>query len=253
MSSEVWEHLMSCKGSSLQIAFTFLFGIVLFSAALCYGQTLEEKLALQTNFIPLSDTPVDQLIEIAQKFKISMTIEWVEQEEESDNQPPDFSGDSVLDLIAAVIQQSPDCIVTKEGEILHVFSQSEVFNPLNFLNLQIPEYSAFHEPLFEAERLLRMKINRLLYPGPYGGGYGGGGVPNSFRARAITLVGYNLTIREILNRIAEDHGNALWIVKLNPDELTAERPTWEGVPRNKSGHSPLNCRWQFIPLDKEPQ
>jgi hypothetical protein len=50
--------------------------------------------------------------------------------------------------------------------------------------------------------------------------------------------------------IAEELGNELWIVRLNPDELTGDRPKWEGVPLNKSGHSPINYRWQFIPLDK---
>ena len=174
----------------------------------------------------------------------------------SDNPPTEFSGGTVLDLIATIIQQSPDCIVAKEGEILHVFSQTAVFNPLNFLNLRIPEYRAFDAPLYRAEGLLRTRINILLYPNLYSGGFGGGygdGIPNSFSGRNITFEGYDITIREILTLIAETLGNALWIVRLSPEELTAERPTWEGVSMNKAGHSPINYRWQFIPLDKENQ
>lgn len=244
---------MSRNRSQLRIASELLFVIVLFSAARCYGQTLQEKLAQQTDFSPRSDTPADQLIEVAQEFKIPVAIEWVEQQDQSENPTLGFGGGTVLDLITAITQQSPDCIVTKEGEMLHAFSQTAVSNPLNFLNLRIPEYRVFNEPLYIAEGLLRTRINMVLYPDPYSGGIGGGyggGMPNPFLGRSITFSGFDLTIREILIYIAEALGNALWIVRLNPDELTGTRPKWEGVPRNKSGHSPINYRWQFIPLDK---
>jgi hypothetical protein len=187
---------MSRTKSRLQIASELLFMIALFSAVRSYGQTLEEKLAQQTSFIPESDSPSDQLIEVAQEFKIPMGIEWVEQEDKSENPTLDFGGGTVLDLIETVIQQSPDCIVTKEGEMLHIFPQTAVFNPLNFLNLLIPEYRAFDEPLYVAEGLLRTRINTLLYPDRYRGGYGGGyggGVPSPFQGRNITIYGYDMT------------------------------------------------------------
>lgn len=51
----------------------FMFFSLLFSTA--YAQTLQERLNQQTDFIPQNAPPPEQLIEIAQRFKIPMAIE----------------------------------------------------------------------------------------------------------------------------------------------------------------------------------
>jgi hypothetical protein len=67
----------------------------------------------------------------------------------------------------------------------------------------------------------------------------------------VTLSGDNLTIREILTGIAMANGNALWIVRLNKNEFEGSEPRWGGEPIDEYGHSPLNTRWRFIPLDEK--
>jgi hypothetical protein len=91
----------------------------------------------------------------------------------------------------------------------------------------------------------------LRYPAQYRQGYGGGygaAPDNPFWIRNVTVSGENLTIREILTRIAVANGNSSWVVMLTPAELKGNRPEWEGVPPNQDGHSPINYRWKFIPL-----
>lgn len=64
----------------------------------------------------------------------------------------------------------------------------------------------------------------------------------------ITFSGCDLSVREILNKIVENNGNALWLVRLEPREFAGRKPYWEGKPLDEQGHSPVNGRWQFIPL-----
>ncbi len=47
-------------------------------------------------------------------------------------------------------------------------------------------------------------------------------------------------------RIAELNGRAILLVKLTQDELTGDRPKWEGVPFEIA--HPLLHKWQFIEI-----
>jgi hypothetical protein len=237
----------------------YLFSLTLliifnFSAPVSYAQTLKERLERQTDFIPQNSSPAEQLIEISQRFKIPMAIEWLEQTNEQSKPTLTFKSGSVLNLIKAIVQQSSEHQLIVEDRILHIYSPAVVSHPFNFLNLHIENYGVKDESLFGAEDGLRMSINMMLYPELYKNGYGGGyggGYPHVFWERKVSFSGHNLTIREILTKIAEESGNALWIVRLNPDEFTGEKPKWVGVPIDKYGHSPLNTRWRFIPLTEE--
>ena len=237
-----------------------IFGLVLlFAASLCLfshasAQTLEERLNQQTDFLPRNASPVEQLVEISQRFKIPMAIEWVEQTGEQFKPGLVFKRGTILELIRAVVSQSPDHQVISEGRILHVYSTEFVSHPFNFLNLRIEEYRVEDESVFGAEFSLRMAINMTLYPELYKNGYAGGyggGYPDVFWKKNITFSGEDLTIREILNRIVEESGSALWVVQLNRKEFTGKRPKWVGVPLDDYGSSPLNTRWRFLPLSEE--
>ena len=43
------------------------------------AESLEEKLGTVTDYVPKAIAPVDQLDEVARRFKIPMGIEWVER------------------------------------------------------------------------------------------------------------------------------------------------------------------------------
>ena len=236
-----------------------LFGLALLiiytlSSSNSSAQTLQERLEQQTAFIPQNSSPAEQLIEVAQRFKIPMAIEWLDQKSAQSKSTLNFERGSVLDLIKAIIQQSPEHQLLIEGRILYIYPPSVAAHQFNFLNLRIENYEVNEESLFGAEDALRICINVMLYPELYKDGYAGGyggGYPDVFWKKNITFSGDDLTIREILNGIAAESGNALWIVKLNSDEFDGDQPKWIGVPINESGHSPLNSRWQFIPLNEE--
>lgn len=98
---------------------------------------------------------------------------------------------------------------------------------------------------------LRTAINLSFYPELFENGFNGGyGYPHNhvFTIPNITFSGHDLSIREILNKIAENNGNALWVVRLKPGEFAGCKPYWEGKPLNEHRHSPVNGRRRFIPL-----
>ena len=225
-----------------------------FSSSSIYSQTLKERLEQQTDFIPQNSSPAEQLIEVAQRFDIPMAIEWLDQTDEQSKPTLAFKRGSVLNLIKIIVQQSPEHQLVIEDQILYIYPPAVVSRPFNFLNLRIDSYSVEDESLFGAEDKLRLGINMMLYPELYKNGYGGGyggGYPHAFWKKNISFSGHDLTIREILTKVAEESGNALWIVRLDPDEFAGDKPKWAGVPIDKYGHSPLNTRWRFIPLSEE--
>lgn len=194
-------------------------------------QSLESKLAQKAAFVPHSKTALEQLIEVAKRFHIPMGIEWAEQPD-AENMPMPPLGDdaTVRDLLTAIIGQSPLHIMTIDNGIVHVASSALVVNPKNILNLRIEYFSIRNEDLYEAEWKLGLDIDMEFHPEKYENGYMGGhghGVePNDvFAVRNISFSGKNLTVREILNGIAKANGNALWVARLNPAELTADKPS----------------------------
>ena len=218
---------------------------------LCFCETLKDALDQKTAFIPQAHRPEEQLIEISQKFGIPMAIEWVVDPSADAKDSLHFHEGTVLQLIRSVVAQSSDHQVEIGNDEIHVFSRAAVLSPLNFLNLRIQSYDVKNESLLGAEALLRTKINMLLYPGKYRLGFGGGygSAPDDpFWARNVTISGANLTIREILTRIARANANSSWIVTFSHAELTGSKPAWEGVPPDNAGHSPLNHRWKFVEL-----
>ena len=183
-----------------------------------------------------------------------MGIEWLERSNAKPQSVVTSSGGSVLQLLNAILQQSPEHQLVIEDRMLRVFSPAIVSHPSNFLNLHISRYQVTDESLLGAQAMLRTKINMMLYPELYKHGYGGGygGAADSvFWERNISLIGQDLTIREIVTKIAEANGKALWLVRLSPEELAGDKPKWLGVAVNKYGHSPINDRWRFVALSEK--
>jgi hypothetical protein len=211
-------------------------------------ESLEEKLATATEYVPKATTPVDQLVEVALRFKIPMAIEWVEKAGATTRDKTMASKKrSVMQLIEEI---APGHRIEVDDGLVHIYSPSETVHPFNFLNIRLDSYSVKDSDLFAAEDQLRWAIRFTLEPEKYrnghAGGYGHGG-NDVFQIPKFTLSGADITIREVLNRIALAQGNALWVATINGADLEGDEPRW----RRKSvdgAEFPITSAWRFFPL-----
>jgi hypothetical protein len=229
-------------------------GLLLWAAFAVRGvqaQSLEEKLGTITDYVPKAVAPVDQLVEVAQKFKIPMGIEWVERAYPSTPDKTALSGKrSVKELIEEIAGLSPGNRMEVADGIVRIYAPAEAIHPFNFLNIRLRDYDVKQGDLFAAEDQLRWAIRFALEPEKYANGFAGGyghGANHVFEIPKFTLSGSDLTIREVLNRIALAQGNALWVATIKSADLTREEPYWKlrGVD---DGDLPVTSAWRFFPL-----
>jgi hypothetical protein len=213
------------------------------------GQDLESKLAYKTDFVPKSTSALEQLIEVVQYHHIPVGIEWVNQPEGTAPQQPYHKSMSIKELITAILPLGYRAQVT-DG-VLHIAQPALAADPRNFLNLRIREFEVDKVNLFGAEASLRLRIDMTLHPERFSGGGWVGGHGNlpthGWDIRNITFSGKNLTVREILNKIAVANGNALWVVRLIPSEMMANAPFYAQA-LNESGEAYKDFYWRFLPL-----
>ena len=215
------------------------------------AQSLEEKLAVVTDYVPKAVAPVDQLVEVARRFNIPMAIEWVERTSTPLSRQTTSSGKrSVRELIEEIASVPAGYRVEVDNGLVHIYSPSEFLHPFNFLNIRLKRYRVKDADLFDAENELRWAIRFTIEPEKYLNGYAGGhGQPANhiFNIPKLTLSESNVSIREVLNRLALAQGNALWVARIKSDDLEGDEPRWI---RNEvdDGDFPITSAWHFFPL-----
>ena len=242
----------------VRVAVCMISGLLLWtacSAAVRDARTesLEEKLDTVTDYVPKAIAPMDQLVEVARKFKIPMGIEWVERGTTAtpDKTPPSGKR-SVRKLLEEIASVSAGHRVEVDGGLVRVYSPIEAAHPFNFLNIRLDGYGVNEGDLFEAQDKLRWAIRFTLEPEKHEGGYGGGyghGANDVFEIPTFTLSASNVTIREVLDRIALAQGNALWVATIRSADLEGDEPCWKrnGVD---DGDLPITSAWHFFPLSE---
>jgi len=216
-----------------------------------HAQSLEEKLGSVTDYVPKAVAPVDQLVEVAQKFQIPMGIEWVDRGGSTTNDKTTPSGKrSVRKLIEEIVSVSPEHHVEVEDGLVRIYWPSAAVHSFNYLNIRLKNYSVKNGDLFAAEDQLRWAIRFTLEPEKYRNGFAGGyghGANDIFQIRKFTIEDSDVTIREVLNRIALAQGNALWVATIKSADLEGDEPRWTRNGADK-GDLPLIAAWHFLPL-----
>lgn len=214
-------------------------------------ESLEEKLATATEYVPTEKAPVAQLVEVALKFKIPMGIEWVEKLGPATRAKTIASEKrSVRELIEEILSVLPGYRMEVDDGLVRLYSPAEAVHPFNFLNIPLNSYSVKNDDLFAAEDRLRWAIRFTLEPEKYRNGYGGGyghGGNEVFQIQKFTVSGEDITIREVLSRIARAQGNALWVATINGADFEGDEPRWRRQSVD-SGDLPITSAWRFHPL-----
>ena len=227
-----------------------LSAVVLLLATSLNAQDLAAQLSQPATYQPKATTTLQQLIEVAQHYRIPMGIEWIrETKAEPVAQPELVKGTTVNDLIVAILQNSPGYLAQQRDGVLQIANTDFLDSPENFLDLRLSEFRTQNANVFDAESLLRIHILLKLHPGRgFGGGYGYG-TPrdDGFDKPNLTFAGNDLKVREILNKIAAGNGNALWVVLFDPSQKMPGR-SFRAQASLNDGQTLSDFHWHFLPL-----
>ncbi|HYP00826.1 MAG TPA: hypothetical protein VER76_11600 [Pyrinomonadaceae bacterium] len=229
-------------------------------AAWTDAEDIESRLSQKADFIPGGKSASDQLIAVAQHYRIPMGIEWVDQgrsQELDVAPPPRESNPTVRDVLQAIVLRLPGYQMTTRNGVVHITQPAFAGAAGNFLNVQIEEFQVENENLLAAKEQLRLSIDMTLHPDDYEGGYAGGygyNPDNVFAKRNISFTGKDLTVREILDGLVKANGNALWVAQLDLDDFqTAAKPsTTKPTKNSKPEEANSKYRWDFVPLVEKP-
>jgi hypothetical protein len=213
------------------------------------ASSIEEKLKVETDFLPAASRPVDQLVEIARRFKIPMAIEWVETADNTESSNDlQAANRTVKSLIHLVIGSG--YVARIQNGLLHIYSPAVASHPFNFLNIRLNYFDVNHGDLFEAVDRLRWGIRFTLEPEDsrdcYLSSYGHG-ANDVFEIPKFSIHASNLTVRQALNRIAKAQGNALWLARIKKSHLNRNKPYWKTNGAD-GGEFPITAGWNFLPL-----
>ena len=193
------------------------------------AQDVEARLAQKPDFTPTANTVREQLVEVAQHYKIPMGIEWVVQPRPEPAPAVSVEEPTVRAQLNSILQSTPNySLVVKDG-IVSVSTKRYAADSNNFLNLNVGEFNMSKANVFDAEAELRSRIHTTLHPERYLGGSNGGygyGVPreDGLDLTNVSFSGKDLTVRDILDRIVKSNGNTLWLVNLVPSRIMRHEP-----------------------------
>ena len=232
-------------------------------AARTDAEDIESRLSRKADFIPAGKSASDQLIAVAQHYRIPMGVEWVDQGslQELDVAPPPpprESDPTVRDVLEAIVLRLPGYQMTTRNGVVHITHPAFADDAGNFLNVHIEEFQIENENLLAAKEQLRLSIDMTLHPDDYEGGYAGGYGHNPddvLAKRNITFQGTDLTVREILDSLVKANGNALWVAQLDSDDFktAAKASTTKPTKNSKQEEAMSKYRWNFVPLVEKPE
>ena len=234
----------------------FLLGVTfLLSPNVESGQSLDKALSRKVDFIPNRADVQDQLIEVAQYYKIPMGIEWfwlTNEQRENLSIPPQ---PTVAALIRAIVERAPGYRMEISNGMVLISHSSFSKSHLNFLNLRLSEVKFDKVNVFGAQWSLRFNIHRTLHPDVYAygsnGGYGyGHNRDDKLDVANISFVGQDVKVREALNAIVKANGNSLWVVEFVPSKMMKREPFY--AQRAFGADVDEDFAWRIIPFTSTP-
>src|SRR6185369_5102995 len=82
------------------------------------SQGLEWKLAQKPDYVPVATSPREQLIEVAQHYKIPMGIEWINKVDEKMRPSTLTAQPTVMSMLQSILERVPDYSVEiKDGVV----------------------------------------------------------------------------------------------------------------------------------------
>src|SRR5712691_6009666 len=132
----------------LLFSFTLLRLVLLPSCFPSSSETIASLLSKEVNVFDSRKTRLpEQLVELARDYHLPMGIEAIYDPAARPSPPIHMEKATVGEVLSRIVQQNSGYSWQATEGVVHVFSESVVSDPKNFLNLRIPEFKAERESL----------------------------------------------------------------------------------------------------------
>jgi hypothetical protein len=194
---------------------------------------LEDKLAIEVQEFDNQSRPlITTLLKIAADYHLPMGIERVVKEAVEESTSIKLRRGTVADLLDTCVRSIPGYSWSTRDGVVFVYGAEEVNQSSNLFNLVMRSFEVQNETLDRANVSLRMQ---LIFAKERTGAFAGS-IPGSsaLEGKRITLSLKNATLRNVLNRLAALHGEAVWIARVPPSRLSdlPQAGLWVMLPRS---------------------
>jgi hypothetical protein len=160
---------------------------------------------------------LDALLQLGQEQGIPLGIEYIDLKAVTDPISVDMGPATVAQVFDAILRQQPGYSWSVRGGVVCISHLGVPAGGLNLLDHVLTDFSIQKISITEAGNVLYMTLDKELHPGitGWGGSYAG----DISRTEVGPFAMHNVTVREALNRMVAQAGDAAWVVQVPPGNL----------------------------------
>ena len=187
---------------------------------------------------------IDALTRVAGEFQIPMGIAWINTPGARHDLSLSWTNATLQDIIEAVTKTQPGFQVQVGDGIVHIRNPKVIPPEQDFLTLRVNRFEVNNEHVDFVSRKLHDLVKLTLSPPKPQSGPGGiGGSPGyNLDEAKISMEMHNVTVEEILDRMALSSTKRIWIVTFSDDPTV----TATGIRRTLT-------LWNTFPIPDEAQ
>jgi hypothetical protein len=160
-------------------------------------------------------TLIESVVDLVYEYHLPTAIEYAGREASTRKLNLRYQGESVRSILEKLIQQDSEYRVSFEGDIVDIFSASGREDSSSLLNKVIQKFDVTDADTHEADAELLCILGRAVGSQVCSGSLFLGQWPHV----EITLHLQSTKVREVLNAIVAQNGDAIWTVIARPPNL----------------------------------
>ena len=220
-------------------------------------EELPAKLQRQVEEYTLTaDNFLQALTKTAAQFRIPIGVEWIRSPMTSGTVQFSWRSATPEGILRALVDSQPGYELEVKNGIVHIFPRKSVADKNNFLNIQIDKFSVRNEYVAFASHRLWAQVHRTVVPPLTPGGGEAGSIASGAGDRQISFELENVTVRDILDKLALAAGLKVWVVTY-PENPSLTRAGFRSAISVFNENYPIDAQpiwdlllWGFDPMTK---
>lgn len=160
---------------------------------------------------------LDALLQFGRQQRLPMGIEYLDIRATDQPISVDVGPATVGKVLDTILRHEPGYSWSIQNGILHITNVGALRGRMNLLDRVLSEFSVPKDTLTDADYLLKMTLYVELHPKVQGFG---GDIPGEIsRTQVGPFKLTHVTVREALDEIVREAGDAAWVVQVPPESL----------------------------------